>query len=65
MERLEIADYMIGAAAVILVIYTAVSNIYLSFRDFTYYAALPTVIMLVILYFLHRHIYKLRNSRQN
>ena len=62
MERLAILDYIIGAVAIIMVIYTAVSNIYFSFRFFTYYAALPTVIILVILYLLHRHIYKLRNS---
>ena len=62
MERLAILDYLIGAVAVIMVIYTAVSNIYFSFKFFTYYAALPTVIILVILYLLHRHIYKLRNS---
>jgi len=62
MERLAILDYIIGAIAIIMVIYTAVSNIYFSFRFFTYYAALPTVIILVILYLLHRHIYKLRNE---
>ena len=62
MERLAILDYIIGAVAIIMVIYTAVSNIYFSFRFFTYYAALPTVIILVILYLLHRHIYKLRNE---
>jgi len=62
MERLAILDYIIGAIAIIMVIYTAVSNIYFSFRFFTYYAALPTVIVLVILYLLHRHIYKLRNE---
>ncbi|ARD85517.1 hypothetical protein [Ferroplasma acidiphilum] len=62
MERLAILDYIIGAVAIIMVIYTAVSNIYFSFRFFTYYAALPTVIILVILYLLHRHIYKLRNA---
>ena len=62
MERLAILDYIIGAVAIIMVIYTAVSNIYFSFRFFTYYAALPTVIILVILYLLHIHIYKLRNS---
>ena len=62
MERLAILDYIIGAVAIIMVIYTAVSNIYFSFKFFTYYAALPTVIILVILYLLHRHIYKLRNS---
>ena len=62
MERLAILDYLIGAVAVIMVIYTAVSNIYFSFKFFTYYAALPTVIILVILYLLHRHIYKLRNE---
>ncbi len=62
MERLAIIDYIIGAIAVIMVIYTAVSNIYFSFKFFTYYAALPTVIVLVVLYLLHRHIYRLRNS---
>ena len=62
MERLAILDYIIGAVAIIMVIYAAVSNIYFSFRFFTYYAALPTVIVLVILYLLHRHIYKLRNE---
>jgi nitrogen fixation/metabolism regulation signal transduction histidine kinase len=62
MGRLEMADYIIGAVAVIFVIYAAVSNIYLSFKDFTYYAALPTVIILVVLYLLHRHIYRLRNA---
>ena len=62
MERLAILDYIIGAVAIIMVIYTAVSNIYFSFKFFTYYAALPTVIILVILYLLHRHIYKLRNE---
>ena len=62
MERLAILDYIIGAVAIIMVIYAAVSNIYFSFKFFTYYAALPTVIILVILYLLHRHIYKLRNA---
>ena len=62
MERLAILDYIIGAVAIIMVIYAAVSNIYFSFKFFTYYAALPTVIILVILYLLHRHIYKLRNE---
>jgi hypothetical protein len=62
MNRLAMADYTIAAVAVILVIYSAVSNIFFSFKDFTYYAALPTLIILVPLYVLHRHIYKLRNS---
>lgn len=62
MDRLAIIDYSIGAIAVILVIYSAVSNIFFPFKYFTYYAALPTLIILVPLYFLHRHIYKLRNS---
>jgi len=29
-------DYLIGAIAIILVIYTAISNIYFSFKYFTY-----------------------------
>jgi uncharacterized integral membrane protein len=62
MERLAIIDYLTGAIAVILVIYTAISNIYFSFKYFTYYAALPTIIILIPLYLVHRHIYKLRNS---
>ncbi len=62
MDRLAMADYTIGAVAVILVIYSAISNIFFSFKYFTYYAALPTLIILVPLYLLHRHIYKLRNS---
>ncbi len=62
MERLAIMDYLIGAIAVILVIYTAISNIYFSFKYFTYYAVLPTIIILIPLYILHRHIYKLRNA---
>ena len=62
MDRLAMADYTIGAVAVILGIYSAISNIFFSFKYFTYYAALPTLIILVPLYLLHRHIYKLRNS---
>ena len=59
------ADYTIGGVAVILVVYSAVSYIVIfsnSFKGFTYYAALPTMVILAILYFTHRHIYKLRNS---
>ncbi|MEM0139986.1 MAG: hypothetical protein QXZ44_05185 [Ferroplasma sp.] len=62
MDRLAIADYSIGAIAVILVIYSALSNLYFTFHEFTYYAALPTIVILVPLYFLHRYIYKLRNN---
>ncbi len=64
MERLAILDYIIAAVAVIMVIYAAIANLYLPYHYFTLYAALPTIVALIILYFLHRYIYKIRNSQK-
>jgi ABC-type uncharacterized transport system permease subunit len=48
--------YIIGGMAIFFIVYVLVANAYLTFRDFAFYAAVPSLVIMIALAFVYRYL---------